>query len=353
MTAHPVGLLPADDDGRMMVAIEAAARSRLVSPPNPWVGALLVTADGEAWAGSTRRPGHNHAEREVLEAAGDGARGATVYVTLEPCSHQGRTGPCADALIAADVARVVYAVDDPDPQVAGLGAARLRSAGIEVTPGVGAEAVEAQLEPYLHHRRTGRPWVVLKTASTLDGRTAAADGTSQWITGPEARADAHRLRAECDAVVVGAGTVRDDDPRLTVRGVTATDGEPPREPLRVVLGSAPAGAAVHPCVELSGEVAEILADLGDRGIVQVLVEGGAAVAGSFHRSGLVDHYVIYLAPALMGGDDGRSVLAGPGAANIDDAFRGTIVSTRSVGPDLRIDVRPEPASRSASGGQPR
>lgn len=340
MVASPDQAQPMVHVERMGTAIEVAATSRLVSPPNPWVGCVVVGIDGEVYTGSTQRPGNNHAEREALAAAGPSARGATLYSTLEPCSHHGRTGPCTDAIIEAGVATVVVALVDPDPQVAGTGLEQLRAAGIEVVTDVRSEEVEAQLAPYLHHRRTGRPYVVSKMAATLDGRTAAADGTSQWITGAEARADAHRLRAESDAILVGAGTVRADDPRLTVRGVDAPDGQPVREPLRVVLGQAPADAAVHPCLELAGPLDAILDELGQRGVVQLMIEGGAGVSGALHRGGFVDRYVIYLAPALMGGDDGLSLLSGPGAASIDDAFRGVIDSVRRVGADLRVDLLP-------------
>src|SRR5205814_7187308 len=167
------------------------------------------------------------------------------------------------------------------------------------------DEVAAQLRPYVKHRTTGRPWVVLKLAATLDGRTAAPDGTSRWITGEAARADAHRLRAESDAVIVGAGTVRADDPELTVRAVEG------RDPLRVVLGKAPSGAKVHPALEIEGELDDVLAELGRRGVVQAMVEGGATVAGDFHRAGLVDRYVLYLAPVLFGGDDARPCSPGP------------------------------------------
>ncbi|OWY62792.1 riboflavin biosynthesis protein RibD, partial [cyanobacterium TDX16] len=205
------------DEEAMARAIEVARTVRARTSPNPWVGALLITADGEVHEGATQPPGGAHAEIGALRSAGEAARGASVVVTLEPCSHTGRTGPCTEALVDAGVARVVVGIEDPDEKVGGRGIAQLRGAGIDVTVGVLAEQVEAQLAPYLKHRRTGLPWVVLKLAATLDGRTAAPDGTSQWITGDEARLDAHRLRAESDAVVVGAGTVRADDPRLTVR----------------------------------------------------------------------------------------------------------------------------------------
>lgn len=325
----------------MAAAIDAAWTSRTLSPPNPWVGARLVAETGEVFTGSTRRPGQNHAEREVLDAAGVLAGGSTLYTTLEPCSHTGRTGPCAEAIIEAAVSRVVVAVLDPDPHVAGTGVAALQAAGITVVVGVGEAEVEAQLAPYLHHRRTGRPWVVLKLAATLDGRTAAADGTSQWITGPQARRDAHGIRAESDAILVGAGTVRIDDPSLTVRDVVASDGEPPREPLRVVLGSAPPDAKVRPCKVMNGDLEAVLDELGGEGIVQLMIEGGAAVAGEFWRRALVDHVVIYLAPALMGGDDGAPLFRGLGAAAIGDLSRGRIERFSQVGDDLRIDFRPE------------
>jgi diaminohydroxyphosphoribosylaminopyrimidine deaminase/5-amino-6-(5-phosphoribosylamino)uracil reductase len=319
-------------------AIANAAGVRATTSPNPWVGAVLVAADGRTFDGATEPPGSRHAEIVALHAAGlDAARGSTVYVTLEPCAHQGRTGPCAEALVAAGVARVVVAVEDPDPNVAGQGVARLRDAGIEVEVGVAADSVSTQLAPYLKHRRTGRPWVVLKLASTLDGRTAAPDGSSRWITGPEARADAHRLRAESDAVLVGAGTVRADDPELTVRDAPAPRGDP----LRVVLGSAPAGARIHPCLELSGDLGDVLDQLGAKDVVQLLVEGGAGVAGAFHRAGLVDRYVLYLAPALQGGDDAPGLFAGPGAATIDDVWRGRIVAVEQLGSDLRVELAGE------------
>jgi len=320
------------DERWMRAAVDAAAGVRATAHPNPWVGCAIVAGDRLVGLGATRPPGQAHAEVVALEAAGEAARGATAYVTLEPCSHHGRTGPCADALVAAGVGRVVVALTDPDPRVSGEGIGRLRAAGIDVTVGPGAALVEEQLEPYLHHRRTGRPFVVLKLASTLDGRTAAPDGSSRWITGEEARADAHRLRAESDAVLVGAGTVRADDPELTVRHVEGPD------PLRVVLGRAPEGANVHPCLELGGDLGDVLDTLGAKGVLQVLVEGGPTVAGAFHRAGLVDRYVVYLAPVLLGGDDARPLLAGPAAATIADAWRGRITAVERLGADLKLTL---------------
>jgi diaminohydroxyphosphoribosylaminopyrimidine deaminase/5-amino-6-(5-phosphoribosylamino)uracil reductase len=226
----------------------------------------------------------------------------------------------------------VSALTDPDPNVAGQGFAQLRAAGITVEVGEGSRAAADQLRPYLHHRRTGRPFVVLKTASTLDGRTAAADGSSQWITGAEARRAAHQLRAESQAIVVGAGTVRADDPSLTARLV---DGPSPR---RIVLGSAPAGAKVHPCTEWNGSLPDLLEQLGRDGVVQLMIEGGARVAASFHRENLVDRYVLYMAPAFMGGTDGAPLFAGDGAPTIADVWRGRLVSTRAVGDDIEIVI---------------
>jgi diaminohydroxyphosphoribosylaminopyrimidine deaminase/5-amino-6-(5-phosphoribosylamino)uracil reductase len=315
----------------MQRAVELAASVRAITSPNPWVGCVIEPGGFE---GATRPPGGDHAETVALAAAGEGARGATMICTLEPCSHTGRTPPCVDAIIAAGVAKVVVGIEDPDPRVRGRGIARLREAGIDVEVGVLAADVNAQLAPYVKQRTTGRPWVVLKLAATADGRTAAPDASSRWITGPEARADAHRLRAESDAVIVGAGTVRADDPELTVRDAAGGD------PLRVVLGTAPEGARVHPALELSGDLGEVLDELGRRGVVQAMVEGGAHVAGEFHRAGLIDRYVLYMAPALFGGDDARPLFAGPGAQTIDDLWRGRIVSVARIGADLRLELAP-------------
>ena len=324
----------ASDEQLMRQAIALAATARTRTSPNPWVGCAIQTTAGDIFEGATEPPGGPHAEVVALRSAGEAARGATLASTLEPCSHHGRTSPCVDAIVAAGVARVVVGIEDPDPHVRGEGIARLRAAGIEVTTGVCALDVSAQLAPYLKHRLTGKPYVVLKLAGTLDGRTAAPDGTSQWITGDAARRDAHRLRAESDAVIVGAGTVRADDPSLTVRHVEG------RDPMRVVLGHAPEGAKVHPAVEMQGELDVVLDQLGRQGIVQAMVEGGATVAAAFHRAGLVDRYVLYVAPVLFGGDDGRPLFAGPGAQTIDDVWRGRLISVDRLGDDLRLELEP-------------
>ena len=339
--AHPVDgndAVAAEDAAMMREALQLAASVRTRTAPNPWVGCVVVPADdGPAFEGATQPVGGPHAEAVALTLAGDRARDATVYVTLEPCAHHGRTPPCVDALIGAGVRRVVVGIEDPDPHVGGAGIARLREAGIDVVVGVGGEEVAAQLAPYLKHRRTGRPWVVLKMAATLDGATAAPDGSSRWITGPQARRDVHRLRAESDAVLVGAGTVRADDPELTVRDAELDGG---RQPLRVVLGKAPKGARVQPALELSGDLPGVLDELGDRGVLQLLVEGGASVAHAFHAAGLVDRYVVYLAPAFMGGEGGRHVFSGEGAPTIDELWRGRLVSVSRLGDDLKVELEP-------------
>jgi len=334
---------PVVDRDRMMRAIDVAGRARHRTSPNPWVGVTLVQTDGTIAWGATQSPGGNHAEIEALTAA-DNTVGSTVYTTLEPCSHHGRTGPCSDALIDAGVARVVVGIEDPDPQVAGTGIARLREAGIRVDVGIAAEEVAQQLRPYLHHRHTGRPWVVVKLAATIDGRVAAPDGSSRWITGDEARADTHRLRAESDAILVGAGTVRADDPSLTVR-----DWPPPelridpggvRDPRRVVLGRAPEGAKVHPCLEFDGDIRDLLDQLGADAVVQLLVEGGPRVAHAFHHAGLVDEYVIYVAPALFAGSDAAGLFAGAGAMSMEGIWRGRFDDVVRLGDDVRITMLP-------------
>ena len=328
------GTFDVRDEQLMRRAMSAALQARLVARPNPWVGAVVVAPDGATYEGCTAAPGGPHAEVSALARAGSAARGATLYSTLEPCSHIGRTGPCAQAIIDAGVSRVVVGVVDPDANVAGRGIALLRDAGITVDVGACAAHVRNQLAAYLHHRTTGPPLVVLKMASTLDGRTAAADGSSRWITGPVARQRVHELRAESDAVLVGAGTVRADNPSLTVR-----DAQGP-SPRRIVLGSAPSDANVHPCTEWSGELSTLLDTLGSQDVLQLLVEGGARVAADFHRLGLVNRYVFHLAPAIAGGDDAPGVFAGAAAASIADMWRGSVVSVQQLGDDVEIVVEP-------------
>jgi diaminohydroxyphosphoribosylaminopyrimidine deaminase/5-amino-6-(5-phosphoribosylamino)uracil reductase len=323
------------DHDYMMKAIEAASLVRLRTSPNPWVGCVIVTVDGRVFVGSTEAPGGRHAEIVALDAARAAranTQGATAFTTLEPCSHHGRTGPCTEALISAGVSRVVSAITDPDQLVGGQGFAALRSAGITVEVGLCADLVTEQLRPYIHHRITGRPFVILKLASTLDGRTAAVDGSSQWITGEAARTAAHQLRAESDAIVVGSGTVRRDNPTLTTRLV---DGPSPR---RVVLGKAPEQANVHPCLEWDKSICELLDSLGNEGVLQLMVEGGATVASSFHQQNLVDRYVLYVAPAFMGGNDGAPLFNGESASSMQQLWRGTLRNVRQLGSDIEVTI---------------
>ena len=324
-----------NDTNYMMQAIDVAASVRMRTSPNPWVGCVIVAKDGQTFTGATEAPGGRHAEIVALDAARLAKaqlQGATVYTTLEPCSHQGRTGPCTEALINAQVARVVSAITDPDAQVGGQGFQALRNAGINVEIGLCANLVNEQLRPYLHHRTTGQPFVILKMATTLDGQTAAADGSSQWITGEAARVASHQLRAESDAIVVGARTVRTDNPSLTTRLV---DGPSPR---RIVLGKVAADAKVNPCLEWDQSLPDLLDTLGQEGVLQVMVEGGATVAASFHRENLINQYIMYIAPAFMGGNDGTALFMGQGAGSIDEMWRGSVRSMRMLGTDIEIVI---------------
>lgn len=318
----------------MSMAIDEGQRARLHAPPNPWVGALIVDERGViVGEGHTQAPGESHAEIEALRRAGARARGATMVVTLEPCSHVGRTGPCAEAIVEAGIARVVLAMLDPDPRVAGRGIELLKASGVDVEVGVEKEAVARQLAPYLWQRVTARPYVVAKIASTLDGVVAMADGTSQWITGPDARRDAHLLRAESQAILVGAGTVRKDDPELTARLDDIV-----LEPLRVVLGAAPEGARVRPCLELAGDLGLVLDELGRHDVLQVLVEGGPTTTSAFFEAGLVNHVVWYQAAAFAGGKNTLAALRDLSTPTMDALTRGRILDVRRIGEDIRIDV---------------
>jgi diaminohydroxyphosphoribosylaminopyrimidine deaminase/5-amino-6-(5-phosphoribosylamino)uracil reductase len=318
--------------------------------PNPSVGAVILDPSGRiVGEGRTAPVGGPHAEVRALTAAGSAARGGTAVVTLEPCDHTGRTGPCTGALLAAGVTRVVVALRDPNPIAAG-GLATLRAAGVEVVAGVReAEAYEV-LVGWLTAVRLGRPYVIWKVAATLDGRAAAADGTSRWITSPEARADVHTIRGSVDAIIAGVGTVLADDARLTVRHA---DGSPtPRKPLRVVVdssGRTPAGASVRDnaaptWIATAADVGAtaggqvdlpVLAErLYQRGVRTALLEGGPTLAGAFLRAGLVDRVVAYLAPKLLG--SGPAVLADAGVTSIGEAIDLELVDLTRIGPDVRL-----------------
>jgi diaminohydroxyphosphoribosylaminopyrimidine deaminase / 5-amino-6-(5-phosphoribosylamino)uracil reductase len=329
----------------MARARELGAAVLGTTSPNPAVGAVVLAADGTpVGEGATAPPGGPHAEVTALARAGERARGGTVVVTLEPCAHTGRTGPCTDALIAAGVARVVVAVPEPT-ELAGGGADRLRAAGIDLLLGVEeAEAEDGALAAWLTGVRKQRPYVVWKVAATLDGRVAAADGTSRWITGEAARAAVHRLRATCDAVVVGSGTALTDDPQLTVRDA---DGRATgRQPLRVVVdrrGRLPRTArvlddAAPTHVSRAAGPAGLLAELFERDVRRVLLEGGPTLAAAFLRAGLVDEAIVHLAPTLLGA--GPSLVGDLGISTIADALTFSIADLIPMGGDVQIRMRP-------------
>jgi diaminohydroxyphosphoribosylaminopyrimidine deaminase/5-amino-6-(5-phosphoribosylamino)uracil reductase len=351
---------PADTDA-MWRAIELAARGLGSTSPNPVVGCVITNASGEiVGEGYHQRAGGPHAEVHALADAGDRARGGTAYVTLEPCNHTGRTGPCAQALIDAGVSRVVYAVGDPNPQATG-GADTLRAAGVKTETGVLTAEAAAGNTVWLTSVRLGRPYVTWKYAATLDGRIAAADSTSRWITSAESRADVHRLRAEADAVVVGSGTARTDDPHLAVRGIEGvtqplrvvvdTNATAVRPGARVLDGAAPTLVAVAedarttlpgvvrlPRGDTGLDIPALLAALHERGVRHVLLEGGPTLAGAFVAAGAVDRVVAYLAPVLLGA--GPAALAGGGITTIAEALRLDVTETVRIGTDLRITATP-------------
>ncbi|HEV3408643.1 MAG TPA: bifunctional diaminohydroxyphosphoribosylaminopyrimidine deaminase/5-amino-6-(5-phosphoribosylamino)uracil reductase RibD [Gaiellaceae bacterium] len=312
-------------------ALELAERGRGTTRPNPIVGAVVVV-DGEVVGeGWHERPGGPHAEIVALEAAGERARGATLYTTLEPCAHHGRTGPCVAAIVAAGVRRVVAAAVDPNPRVDGRGLRELREAGLDVEVADSELAARArrQNEAFRTWARLRRPFVTYKAAMTLDGRLAAAGGESRWISGEESRRLVHELRAASDAVAVGTGTARADEPSLTARGVGAT-----RQPRRLAFGRAlPEGSEL----ELrSGPLGEELGRLAEEGVQSLLLEGGPTVAGEFLRLGLIDKIVLFVAPKLVGGDDAPPVFAGPGARRLADAPALFGLETARAGQDLVI-----------------
>jgi len=358
----------------MRRALALAARGIGITSPNPVVGCVILDRAGEpAGAGWHERAGGPHAEIVALRAAGERAEGGTAVVTLEPCDHTGRTGPCTTALIGAGIARVVVAVRDPHRLAAG-GAATLRRAAVDVVTGVLADEAERLNEAWLTFVRRGRPFVTWKYGASLDGRVAAADGSSRWITSAESRADAHRMRAESDAIVVGSGTVLADDPHLAVRSAEVRRAQP----LRVVVDSdarTPSTARVLDDAArtlvavaedadaghlLKAEVVRLprgaggrgldlgalLAALRERDVVSVLLEGGPTLAGSFLAAGLVDRVIGYIAPVLIGGG-GLSALAGRGAPSIDAAQRLRLDEITPLGPDVRLIARPAAGQKEA------
>ncbi len=358
-------MLSADDSRFMTRALRLAGKGLYTTTPNPRVGAVIVKEGrivGEGWH---ERAGEPHAEVHAIRHAGESARGSTLYVTLEPCSHHGRTPPCADVVIDAGISRVVVAMKDPNPLVSGRGIERLEKAGIAVECGL-LEDAAIELNPGFVSRMTrGRPWVRLKVAASLDGRTALSNGTSKWITGPAARRDGHRYRARSCAILTGIGTVLQDDPMLDVREV-----ETSRQPLKIVLDSKlkltgrerifqgktlvvsgsddgegrkrleEAGAEVIFLPDGKGRVdlGKLMNELGKRGINELHVEAGERLNDSLMKSGLVDEFVFYYSPCLIG--RGRGMFDFPGIENMEERLEIRILDVRMVGKDLKIIGRP-------------
>lgn len=359
--------------GLMRQALDLARLAHGTTSPNPWVGAVIVNAGRIVGQGYTRPPGGPHAEIVALEEAVGSTRGATLYVTLEPCSHHGRTPPCTDALISAGIAKIVYAIEDPDKRVSGNGHRLLEEAGVEVEAGDGAEDSARLLEAYIKHRQTGLPFVIAKYAASIDGRIAAASGDSRWVSGPSTLRWAHEGRTKLDAIMVGASTVVVDDPQLTAR----PGGElAERQPLRVVLDSSgrvspsagvfsgvsktlvattarsssewrraieEAGAEVLVLDEdRDGRVPlpELLRDLGSRGIVTLLLEGGGVLLGSFFDQRLVDKVTAVIAPMVIGAADAPAAIAGRGAQVMRDAVRLSDMTVERLGDDVLLTGYP-------------
>jgi diaminohydroxyphosphoribosylaminopyrimidine deaminase / 5-amino-6-(5-phosphoribosylamino)uracil reductase len=353
----------------MGVALELAERGLGLASPNPLVGAVVVRDDRVIGQGWHEGPGTPHAEVVALREAGSAARGATLYTTLEPCTHHGRTPPCSDAIVAAGVDRVVSALADPNPSVRAGGHALLREASIAVTEDVLRERAARQNRAYLKQVTTGRPYVVWKAAATLDGKVAARDGSSRWVTGEAARADAHRLRAWADAIVVGAGTVLADDPALTIRDPRYR-GRPPLRVLVDARGRVPAEGRLFdssaPTLVATSKLADeawvaawaeraevevldtdsaggvsieaLMERLGERDVQAVLLEGGPTLAWSVVEADLVDEVVLYVAPKLLGGDRSPGVLGGEGFAPVGAAPDLSIRSVERLGEDLRVEA---------------
>jgi diaminohydroxyphosphoribosylaminopyrimidine deaminase/5-amino-6-(5-phosphoribosylamino)uracil reductase len=361
----------ASDSAYMARALQLARRGLYTTHPNPRVGCVIVRDGAIVGEGCHLRAGEPHAEVHALRAAGERARGAIAYVTLEPCSHHGRTPPCSDALLEAGVARVVAAMRDPNPRVAGQGLARLAASGVEVASGLMESEARALNPGFISRMERGRPWVRIKSAMSLDGRTAMASGESQWITGTEARADVQRWRAQADAVLTGSGTVLADDPSLNVRVDAAAlgiDGAV-RQPLRAVLDTrlrtppearlfglpgkvllfaGPDGASRRAALEARGaEVCEIAADergldleavlheLAAREINEVHVEAGAHLSGALIAAGLADELLLYVAPSLLG-DGGRGLFALPGLERLSERVELDVREMRQLGRDWRV-----------------
>nr|WP_154325259.1 bifunctional diaminohydroxyphosphoribosylaminopyrimidine deaminase/5-amino-6-(5-phosphoribosylamino)uracil reductase RibD [Pantoea sp. 201603H] len=364
------------DENYMARALELARRGQFTTTPNPSVGCVIVKDGIIVGEGYHQKAGGPHAEVHALRMAGERAKGATAYVTLEPCSHFGRTPPCCDALIDAGVARVVAAMQDPNPEVAGRGLYRIQQAGIEVSHGLMMQEAEAINRGFLKRMRTGFPWVQLKLGASLDGRTAMASGESQWITSPEARRDVQRMRAQSSAILSSSETVLVDDPSLTVRWeefdslTQASYAEDKlRQPVRVIVDSHNRVTPQHrligepgnswlarltpdaeswpegveqltvPALDQQLDLVSLLMLLGQRQINTVWVEAGATLSGALLRAGVVDEVLIYLAPKLLG-DAARGLCHLPGLTHLADVPTFSFSDVRQVGPDLRLTLTP-------------
>ena len=361
----------AEDHAFMARALQLAEKGRDTAPPNPNVGCVIVKGGRIIGEGFHAKAGEPHAERLALQAATESPEGATVYVTLEPCAHTGRTGPCADALVAARVARVVAAIEDPFPKVQGRGFAKLREAGIRVDVGCMAAQAEEVHRSFLHRLRTGRPWIRIKAAASLDGRIALAHGASRWITSEAARRDVHVLRARSAAMLTGIGTVLADDPELTVRhvpcirqprrilidsrldlppGAKILQGEPPiiftnsrdaeKRARIAATGAEIVDAPEDPAKPGKTDLAAVARMIAARDIADVTVETGSKLNASLLAAGVVDEIVLYLAPMLLG-NAAQGLFELPEMKSLDQALRPRIVDVRAVGDDLRVTARLE------------
>ena len=359
-----------NDEHFMQMALEVAKQGRGYTSPNPLVGAVVVQNGVVVGRGFHQFAGGAHAEVHAIDAAGDAARGATLYVNLEPCNHTGRTPPCTHKILSAGLRRVVIAMRDPNPQVAGGGAEFLEGQGVEIICGVCEEQAQRLNEVFIKYIRTGRPFVTAKCAATLDGRIATRTGDSKWVTGEEARAFVHELRHAVDAIMVGVGTVAADDPLLTTR----LKGRPSRDPIRIILDTrlriAPTARVLHHCSEaetilvvgrevpasnrqrmpttgvrvIDGELRDgrldldrLMDQLGRMGVTSILIEGGGRTLGSAFRSGIVDKVCFFYAPLLSGGDDGVPICSGAGAETMRDCIRLNHIRTRRFGDDVMIE----------------
>lgn len=357
------------DKEYMQLALELAASTKGQTSPNPSVGAIVVNNGEVVGIGSHLKAGEAHAEVHALNMAGDKAHGSTIYVTLEPCSHYGKTPPCAELIVEKGVKRVVIATKDPNPQVAGRGVVMLQAAGLQVEVGLLGEKAALINEEFNHYMQTERPFVTVKTAMTIDGKIATSTGESQWITGTEARLDTHRYRHEHDAILVGIGTVLSDDPQLTTRLPNGGNN-----PIRIILDSQlrtpvhakiitdnstetwiVVGKEIHQqlksaykqphvkIIEMKNgiHIPELLQHLGELGIMSLFVEGGATVNSSFLTAKLIDQLIVYMAPKLVGGQDAATCFGGRGIEQLEDALHFTFESIEQVGDDLKLMLKPE------------